>query len=86
MESEFTSEKTERRVLRLKLGLLGVWGLVSFGCTFFSRDLQFMLGGWPLNYWIAAQGAMLVFIAIVAVYAWVVNRWMAGAIGGKPGD
>ena len=27
-------------------------------------------GGWTLGYWMAAQGAVLVFIAIVVAYAW----------------
>ena len=33
-----------------------------------------MLAGWPLNYWLAAQGAVLVFMGIVVLYAWWMNR------------
>lgn len=63
------------RGARLRLLLLAAWAAASFGCCFFARDLQFaIVGGWPAHYWMAAQGAMLVFIAIVAVYAWQMNR------------
>ncbi len=54
--------------------LLLVWFAAAFGGVFFARDLQFVVAGWPFGFWFAAQGAMLVFIAIVAFFAWVKNR------------
>lgn len=54
--------------------LLAIWFAASFGVVFFAHDLQMMVGGWPLGYWLAAQGSVFVFIAIVAVFAWVANR------------
>ena len=57
--------------------LLLVWLLVSFGPSFFARDLTVMVGGWPLYFWMAAQGSILLFIGIVVVYAWLMNRWEA---------
>jgi len=62
------------RVLALKLGLLAVWAAVGFGSVYFARDLQFEVLGWPFDYWFAAQGALLAFIAIVVVYAWAMRR------------
>jgi putative solute:sodium symporter small subunit len=67
-------ERHDPRVIRLKAGLLAVWALVSFVCCFFARDLQFSLGPWQFSYWMAAQGALIAFIAIVAVYAWAMQR------------
>jgi len=32
------------------------------------------VAGWPFNFWFAAQGAVLVFLGIVVVYAIVKNR------------
>jgi cation/acetate symporter len=54
--------------------LLAVWFVASFGVVFFAHDLQMVVGGWPLGYWFAAQGSVFVFIAIVAVFAWIANR------------
>ena len=45
-----------------------VWLLVSFVACYFARDLPVTVGGWQLSYWLAAQGAVLVFIVIVGVY------------------
>ena len=54
--------------------LLAAWFAVSFGALFFARDLQFAVAGWPFSYWLAAQGAVLVFMGIVVLYAWWMNR------------
>ena len=62
------------RVLALKLGLLAVWAAVSFVPVYFARSLDFPVLGWPFAYWVAAQGALLAFIAIVVVYAWAMKR------------
>jgi putative solute:sodium symporter small subunit len=74
MDDQGTTERLDRRVLGLKAALLAAWAAVSFGGTFFARDLQFSLGQWPFGYWFAAQGAVLAFIAIVVVYAWAMGR------------
>lgn len=55
--------------------LLTLWLAASFGVAFFARDLQQMTArGWPLHFWLLAQGGVLVFIGIVAAYAWYMNR------------
>ena len=69
MPAVFPPDLHDGRHLKLKAILLLVWALVSFGVCFFARDLQWMVAGWPLGYWVASQGAVLVFMAIVLVYA-----------------
>ena len=59
---------------RLHGWLLAIWFVASFGIVFFAHDLQTIVGGWPLGYWFAAQGSVFIFIAIVAVFAWIANR------------
>lgn len=54
--------------LRLKALLLIVWVVFSFGTTYFARDLQALLPGWSFAYWMAAQGAILMFLAIIVIY------------------
>lgn len=61
-------------VSHLRGWLLLFWFIASFGFVFFAHDLQQVVAGWPLAYWFAAQGSVLVFILIVAVFAWFANR------------
>lgn len=76
MAGPFPPDLHDVRHLWLKAGLLLLWALVSFVATYFARDLQVLVfGGWPLGYWIAAQGAVLVFIGIVVAYGWAMNRF-----------
>lgn len=67
-------EQHDPRVLALKAALLAIWAVAGFACCFFARDLQFMVGPWPFGFWMAAQGGVLAFIAIVALYASVMKR------------
>lgn len=61
---------------RMTLALLGVWFLVTFGAVFFARQLDRVnLFGWPLSFYLAAQGVMLIYLAIVVVY----TLWMRRA-------
>jgi putative solute:sodium symporter small subunit len=50
--------------------LLLIWIAVTFGLTFFARELSFEFMGWPFSFWVAAQGALLVYLALIAVYAY----------------
>jgi cation/acetate symporter len=54
--------------------LLSLWFAASFGVVFFARDLDGVVAGWPVGFWFAAQGSVLVFIGIVVVFAWRQNR------------
>lgn len=57
------------------LGLLGkilaVWFVVSFGAgILFAPALNgISLGGYPLGFWFAHQGAIYVYIALIFYYA-----------------
>lgn len=62
------------RPFPLRATLLIVWFVASFGGVFFARDLQTVVAGWPLGFWFSAQGGVLLFVGIVALYAWVRNR------------
>lgn len=69
--------KKRQRVLTALLLL--IWAIVSFGPGFFARSLSLEIWGWPFHFWMAAQGSILIFLAIVVVYAWLMNRWEAQA-------
>lgn len=55
--------------LRLTATLLGIWFCVTFVLIFFARDLNFSFFGWPFSFWVAAQGALLVYGLITWFYA-----------------
>ncbi len=63
-----------RQNLRWTGGLLALWFLVSFVLSYFARDLNFVFFGWPFSFWVAAQGAPLLYCLIVGFYAWKMNR------------
>ena len=76
-----TPQSLRLRVRWLTCVLLLVWALVSFGPGYWARELSFQVWGWPLHFWLAAQGSVLVFLALIIVYATLVNRWEAQAAG-----
>ncbi len=60
---------------RLTLGLLLVWFVLTFGVIFFARELSGMRWfGWPLSFYMAAQGLVLAYLLIVAVYTWQMRK------------
>ncbi|WP_180683422.1 DUF4212 domain-containing protein [Tepidicella baoligensis] len=63
-----------RRVQAITAALLLVWFVVSFVVSYFARDLDFVFFGWPFSYWMAAQGGLIVYGLIIALYAWYMNR------------
>jgi putative solute:sodium symporter small subunit len=67
----------QRKVRRLTWACLAVWVGVTLVPFYGARRLNFELWGWPFNFWMAAQGCVLVYLAVVVVYAWLVNRWEA---------
>jgi putative solute:sodium symporter small subunit len=60
-----------RQTRNITIALLLLWATTVFGAVFFARELSGMtLFGWPLSFYLAAQGALLVFLAIIGGYAW----------------
>ena len=63
-----------RKNLRVTAVLMVIGFVVTFGVAFFARELSFNFFGWPFSFWMAAQGALLVYVALVAFYARYMNR------------
>jgi putative solute:sodium symporter small subunit len=63
-----------RRNLRLTGSLLAIWFVVTFVVAFFARELQFTVFGYPFSLWVAAQGAPLIYLALIGLYARTMNR------------
>lgn len=64
-----------QKTLWLTGSLLAVWFLVTFVATFFSASLnQLTFLGLPLGYFIAAQGSLIVYMVLIGLYAYLMNR------------
>jgi len=67
-----------RANLRLTGLLLLLWAAVSFGCGIVFRrwldQWQLPGTGFPLGFWFAQQGSILVFILLIFIYARGMNR------------
>ena len=48
--------------LRITALLLGIWFFVTFVLVYFARDITFNFFGWPFSFWVAAQGALVVYM------------------------
>ena len=59
-----------KATLRLTLGLLAIWFLVSFGAGILFRGWldQFQIGGAPLGFWFAQNGSIYVFVLLIIIY------------------
>lgn len=63
-----------RTNLRITGILLFIWFFVTFVIGYFARDLNFSFFGWPFSFWVAAQGALIVYVVIIGYYARYMNR------------
>ena len=75
-----------QRNLRLTLLLLGLWFLVTFVVSFFARELNgIVILGFPFGFYMGAQGALLIYVAIIGYYARYMNG-LDAEYGVKEGD
>jgi putative solute:sodium symporter small subunit len=60
--------------LRITGILLAIWFVVTFVVGYFARDLSFNFFGWPFSFWMGAQGALVIYVAIIGYYAYYMNK------------
>ncbi|WP_116131559.1 DUF4212 domain-containing protein [Tropicimonas sp. IMCC34043] len=62
--------------IRIVTWCLVIWAIVPFGFGILLRSMfsGVMIGGADLGFWVAQQGSILVFLAIIFFYAWRMNR------------
>lgn len=78
MSTPVTEERRQeywRRTLRITAILLAIWFLVTYVVIWFAVPLnQFTFLGFPLAFYMGAQGALIVYVALIVFYAWYMNR------------
>ncbi len=62
--------------LKYLLILLSIWFAVSYGAGILLVDWlnRFRLGGFQLGFWFAQQGSIYVFVILIFVYVYLMNR------------
>lgn len=69
---KLTSKHREywRRNLKITAWLLGIWFVVTYVMGFAAIPLaEINIFGWPLSFYMAAQGSLIVYVAIIWYYA-----------------
>lgn len=78
------------RARRLTLLLLLAWLVLNLTVPWFARELNRLEAfGFPLGYWLASEGMLLLYLAIIVVYAVAMDRLEARALAdddSPPGD
>ncbi|MAS75915.1 MAG: hypothetical protein CMO57_05885 [Verrucomicrobiales bacterium] len=65
-----------RSNLRILVALMSVWFIVSFGCGILFVDTlnKISIGGAKLGFWMAQQGSIYIFVVLIFVYVWLMNK------------
>jgi putative solute:sodium symporter small subunit len=63
------------RNLKITAVLLFIWFLVTFVMAYFAIPLaEINFFGWPLSFYMAAQGSLIIYVAILYYYAKKMRR------------
>lgn len=64
-----------RKNLVITAILLFIWFVVTFVEAWFARELnQMSFLGFPLGFYMSAQGSLIIYVILIGVYAWYMNR------------
>jgi putative solute:sodium symporter small subunit len=59
-----------RRNLNITMVLALIWFVATFVMSFFARELATInFFGWPLSFYMAAQGSLIIYLIIIWYYA-----------------
>ena len=65
-----------RKNLTIIAILLSIWAIVSYGIVILGANLFFGIpvGQIPMSFWFAQQGAIVIFVILIFVYCWYMDR------------
>lgn len=64
-----------RKNLVITAVLLSIWFVVTFVEAWFARPLNgYSFLGFPLGFYMSAQGSLIVYVLLIGIYAWYMNR------------
>jgi putative solute:sodium symporter small subunit len=75
-EPTFDRDRYWRLTLKRTVILLTIWAIVGLlmGIVLVEPLNRFRLGGVPLGFWMAHQGAIYAFVVLIFVNAWLADR------------
>jgi putative solute:sodium symporter small subunit len=64
-----------RKNLKITATLLAVWFVVTFVEAWFARELNTITFlGFPLGFYMSAQGSLIVYVALIGIYALLMRK------------
>jgi putative solute:sodium symporter small subunit len=64
-----------RKNVRLTAILLAIWFVVTYVVGFFARELNgITVFGFPLGFYMGAQGALIIYVVMIFYYAHYMNK------------
>jgi putative solute:sodium symporter small subunit len=64
-----------RKNVSLTAILLAIWFIVTYVVSFFARELnEITVFGFPIGFYMGAQGALIVYVVIIFFYASRMNK------------
>ncbi len=69
-------EKYWKKNIQYVLSLLAVWFIASYGCGILlvNQLNTIKIGGFKLGFWFAQQGAIYIFVVLIFIYVWLMNK------------
>ena len=76
MENKSSGNGYWRATRRLIFSLLAIWAFVSLGLGIILVEPlnNWKIGELPAGFWMAQQGSIYVFVVLIFVYAWRMDR------------
>ncbi len=74
--SETRNQRYWRKNIQYVIILLTIWFLASFGFGILWADYfnQYQIGGFKLGFWFAQQGSIYVFVLLIIIYIFLMNK------------
>lgn len=59
-----------QRNMNITMVLAAIWFVSTFGISYFARELATIsFFGWPLSFYMSAQGTLVIYLVIIGYYA-----------------
>ena len=73
---ESAANKYWKSNIRILIALLGIWFISSFGFGILFSDVldNFQIGGFKIGFWFAQQGSIYIFVLLIFIYVFLINR------------